>query len=546
VTQEEIDNGGVFDPELSIGNTADAQTDQTNPVTASASVAVLQDPEVTLTNAAVGGTFNDVNLNGRPDAGETISYTFTVANTGNMTLFDVDVTDPAFTVNGTTIASLAPGASDSTSFTGTYVIQQADIDAGAFDNTSTAAATAGAPLGHPVSDDDGEQVTLPQDPRLTIDNTGTWVDGDADGFADVGEQIDYVITVLNDGNVTLHGVAVNDTVLGGPLSGPASGDDGDGLLDVGETWTYEASYLITQADIDAGNVVNEATATALGPQDQPASGTDGNDEDLPQNPHLVVAMAASIPDVDEDDEIDSPDDDITYAITIVNDGNVTLHNVGLNNSLPVSPTTHIETGGTGTNGDDILDVGETWTYAPVYDVQQGDIDNRGSVDGNADDNIHNDVTVTTLEGAGGSASADVPIDYLPAMELVKAGVWNDSNGNFIADDGETIDYIFNIENTGNVTLTNIMVTDMTPGVTVSGSAIASLAPGDIDTSWSASYTIDGDDVAAGFFVNEATADAVEADASDTETVDLPSGSSAFAISGSGGAIEKWPSDYLFN
>ncbi len=42
-----------------------------------------------------------------------------------------------------------------------------------------------------------------------------------------------------------------------------SGDtDADGLLDVDETWTYQGDYTITQADVDAGQVYNEATGSA--------------------------------------------------------------------------------------------------------------------------------------------------------------------------------------------------------------------------------------------------------------------------------------------
>ena len=475
-------------------------------MTDTASVHVVQDPEVTL---LVAGTLNDdVVVNGRPDAGETIGYAFTVTNSGNMTLYDIAVSDPVVTVSGTTIASLAPSDSDGTSFTGSHTITQDDIDAGFFDNTSTADASAGAPGGFAVDDDDIEHVVLPQDPSLNVDSSGAWVDGDADGFADVGELVNYVITVFNDGNVTLHDVEVNDTVLGGPLSGPASGDaDNDGLLDVGETWTYNASYEITQDDIDAGTVHNDATATALGPQDQPATDTDGNDAELPQNPSLDVAMAASIPDADADNKINSPADDITYTITLVNDGNVTLHNVAFTDPSLGTLSAPTESGGI----DGILDVGETWTYTAFYDVEQSDIDDRGDVDGMADDNIHNDIAVTTDEAAGGSALADVAIDYSPAIELVKIGTLVDANSNGVAEEGELIDYIFTINNIGNVTLTSIDVIDDTLGVTLTGATIASLAPGASDSlSWSAEHVITSADLIDGHFENEATATAFEA------------------------------------
>ncbi len=70
------------------------------------------------------------------EVGDIISYTFTVRNTGNVTLYNVVVTDPQATVMGGPLASLAVGASDSTTFTATYTITQADLDAGQVDNTA--------------------------------------------------------------------------------------------------------------------------------------------------------------------------------------------------------------------------------------------------------------------------------------------------------------------------------------------------------------------------------------------------------------------------
>ena len=59
-------------------------------------------------------------------------------------------------------------------------------------------------------------------------------------------------------------------------------------------------------------------------------------------------------------------------------------------------------------------------------------------------------------------------------------------------------------NTGNVTLTNVVVTD--PLVTMVGGPIASLAPGAVDnTTFTASYIITQTDLDAGQFTNQATA-----------------------------------------
>ncbi len=93
-----------------------------------------------------------------------------------------------------------------------------------------------------------------KNPLLSIVKTGVFVDGNNNGFAEVGETINYSFTVKNEGNVTLTNVTVTDpkvTVVGGPIT-----------LSVGQTdaTTFTASYVLTQDDVDTGKVDNTATA----------------------------------------------------------------------------------------------------------------------------------------------------------------------------------------------------------------------------------------------------------------------------------------------
>ena len=78
----------------------------------------------------------------RADAGDKINYAFTVTNTGNVTLTGITVTDPKLVAPNGSISggpiTLAPGASDATTFTGSYTLTLTDINAGTFTNTATA------------------------------------------------------------------------------------------------------------------------------------------------------------------------------------------------------------------------------------------------------------------------------------------------------------------------------------------------------------------------------------------------------------------------
>ena len=260
VTQGEIDNGGVVDPSLAITNTASSGSDQGATATASASVSVAQSPSLSLAKA---GTFNDTNSDGFAEVGETISYTFTEQNTGNMTLNGVTVTDSGITVSGSPIGSLAPGATDGTTFTGSYTITQADIDAGVFHNT--AAATSNQTTSVTATAD----VTLPQNPHVSLSETAATQGG---GAPSAGDSLVYTFSLTNDGNVTLHDPSVTDTATGGVTveqNGPhIVGDANNNLLfDPGETWAFTGTRTLSADDI-ANGVADTSTATALGPQNQ--------------------------------------------------------------------------------------------------------------------------------------------------------------------------------------------------------------------------------------------------------------------------------------
>ena len=83
------------------------------------------------------GTLNDDDGTAGVSVGDTISYAFTVTNTGNVAVTDITLADTGATVSGGPIASLAVGASDSSAFIGIYTITQTDIDAGTYTNTAT-------------------------------------------------------------------------------------------------------------------------------------------------------------------------------------------------------------------------------------------------------------------------------------------------------------------------------------------------------------------------------------------------------------------------
>jgi LPXTG-motif cell wall-anchored protein/uncharacterized repeat protein (TIGR01451 family) len=430
------------------------------------------------------------------DVGDTITYAFTVKNTGNVTLTNVTIADTVggVTINGTAIPTLAPGASNSTAYTGTYTITQGDIDNGSFTNTATATGT--PPTGPNVTDPDDDTQQFPSSPAILLAKTGTFQDESGDGFAQAGETITYAFVVANTGNVTLTNVTIADTVGGVTVTG-----DPIGLLPVGafDDSTYTGSYTLTQADVDDGTFTNIATATGTPPSGPDVTDPDDDTQTFDSDPAIKLAKTGTL--VDGGDGVDVGDT-ITYAFTVTNTGGVTLTNVTVEDTV----------GGVTITGTAIPSLApgasNSTTYTGTYTITQGDIDN-GS--------FTNTATATGTPPTGPNVT-DPDDDTQqfpssPSIELVKTGTLQDGGDG--VNPGDTITYTFIVRNTGNVTLTNVTVEDTVGGVTINGTPIPSLAPGASNsTTYTGTYTITQGDIDDGSFTN--TAEACGIDSSQAE------------------------------
>lgn len=91
--------------------------------------------------------------------------------------------------------------------------------------------------------------------------TKTTKDVEENHIYKLGETISYVITVKNDGNLTLTDVTVEDALTGN------AGENAWTIetLAPGEEQTFETSYVVTEADVLAGKVINNVTGTATDP-----------------------------------------------------------------------------------------------------------------------------------------------------------------------------------------------------------------------------------------------------------------------------------------
>jgi uncharacterized repeat protein (TIGR01451 family) len=432
-------------------------------------------PRLELTKS---GTFHDGNSNGRPDAGETITYTFEVTNTGNVTLTAVMVSDLLATVAGEAV-TLVPDATDETTFAATYVLQQADIDAGFFSNTATVSGL--DPSEEAVTAEGGATVELKQEAALELVKSGTFEDGNSNGRPDAGETIRYTFQVTNTGNVTLTAVLVSD------LLATVAGEAVTLVPDATDETTFAATYVLEQADIDAGFFSNTATVSGLDPSEEAVTAEGGATVELKQEAALELVKSGTLQDGNSNGRPDAGET-IRYTFQVTNTGNVTLTAVMVSDLLATVAGEAVTL---------VPDETDETTFAATYVLQQADIDagffsNTATVSG-----LDPSEEAVTAEGG-----ATVELKQEAALELVKSGTFEDGNSNGRPDAGETIRYTFQVTNTGNVTLTAVLVSDLL--ATVAGEAVT-LVPDETDeTTFAATYVLEQADIDAGFFSNTAT------------------------------------------
>ena len=293
-------------------------------------------------------------------------------------------------------------------------------------------------------------------------------------------MITYAIVIDNTGNVTLTGVSVTDQVeaYGATSAVYVSGDlNGNGQLEVNETWTFAATYVLTQADLDGrggGNDLLDNTGTGDTEETPPDSDTET--VPLVYNPDFTVLKEVTSIDDGADfggtGQADSAGDVIRYAITVANTGNITLTGFSYIDQNADGDTITYASGDSDSDGD--LDVGETWLFSAAHTVTQAELDGRGSdiagaIDG--DGYVDNRVTVDFTELGPRSSTVQTPLVWTPGIDVEKYvqvdsgsgyGAWEDADNPRGPETNvnTAVNFRVVISNTGNATLTGIHLGDL--------------------------------------------------------------------------------------
>jgi hypothetical protein len=188
---------------------------------------------------------------------------------------------------------------------------------------------------------------------------------------------------------------------------------------------------------------------------------------------------------------------ITYTFEITNTGSNTLTNVVVTDPM-VGLTI------TGSPIATLVSGASSSVITGTYTITQDDVD-AGGVTNSALATAQDPNGIAITDTSGTANDNDTPTvttsGQTSTITLMKTAI---VSGTGML--GDVITYIFTLENTGNTTLTNIVVTDPMITNPIIGSPIASLAPGGTTIAM-ATYTITQSDIDAGGVTNSATATA---------------------------------------
>ena len=510
LTQDDIDDGEVRNMATTSGEFGDeTSTDESNEVVTE----LIQTPEISLIKSTEDEKLDAV----RSVVGETISYDFVIENTGNVTLHDVELKDHLTDVYALVIdwESSSDKSTDdgilsvgeSVSATAKYDLTQIDIDAGNVLNTATVEGT--SPDDEMVDDDSSANTVLTGIAAIDLVKSTIVTSIDAE-HAVAGTEIPYAFTITNTGAVTLHDVTLTDEML--TDTGVTISIDWDnssdpstsaGVLSPNETVNGTATYAITDDDITAGTVINEASVIGTPDNGEPASDDDTVTTDIAQaKPYLSIIKQSDVELVSSDDAVAGTV--VSWTLVVTNDGNVTIDDIEIDDSLPTANVLVGEFDGT-------LEPDESVELKVEYVLTDDDIDGCDKVTttisntASAKGIYHGDKQIKSNE-----STDTIDVRRNPSIKLEKSVDTNRIENDDVKV-GAPITYTFVVTNIGDMTVNATKIIDSIEGLDINlvgvpeGTPDVQLSPGE-SISFTATYRITQNDIDTGKVINTAYAE----------------------------------------
>jgi uncharacterized repeat protein (TIGR01451 family) len=475
VTQSDVDAGTpVTDSVTVTGRAPGATVASYGPFTVGVPVAVAA-PALAV---AVVPAVTPISRQNAVRSGDTIAYSYTVTNNGNVTMSNIVVSDTRLGAATCPATPLAAGATATCTAPGSYTVTQSDVDAGT--GVAATASVAGRKPGAASNTVYGSNtVTVPvagPAPSLSVTSVATVSPASHQSAVRVGDTIAYTYTVVNDGNVTMTGIGLTDA-LAGTVNCPFT------TLAVGAsmTCTGASPFTVTQARIDAGLPLT-ASATATGttpaaatPSFGPFTVTVGV---APAVPALNMTVTATVNPASRQSQAKAGDT-IAYTYGVSNTGNVTMSSIGITDPIASGVNCPFAT----------LAVGGSMTCTGVspYTVTAGDITAGNPI-------VDNAVLTARAPGAGmdstyATGSASVALEKATAsLTVAVTPAVNPVANRYSVAAGNTVTHSILVTNNGNQLMTSISLGDPLTGAAVCpGTTLA--AGAEMTCTSGAAYTV---------------------------------------------------------
>lgn len=438
-------------------------------------------------------------------AGAELAYGFKIANTGNVAIDGITISDGLAGISRITVSW--PGAEgrldagQTATGTASYTVSQADIDRGSVTNTAKAGGT-NRTTGETVESNESSVTTrIDRTMRLAVSKTADPTAIPA-SEAKAGKEISYKISVRNAGNVTTDITATDSMAEIGTVTMSKS------RLAPNETTTATVRHAITDAEINAGIVANTVTVGGAMPDGSMTASGKATAKTTIEKPAPKLTLEKTVDKKNLSLAESKVGTKLHYSFKLTNAGNVAIDGISIDDKLKGISSISMRYPTT----DGTLAPGEVATGTATYSITDRDIVNQ---------NVYNVATatgndaVTEKEVQSNEAGAWTDIVRNLKIELEKT-----SNPTRItAEDaiaGHEIEYRFKVANTGNCGFSIWKIEDSLNGISEIKLLKKWLEPGE-STTGTATYRLKQSDIDAGKITNEAVATALIVDRADAKS-----------------------------
>lgn len=406
-------------------------------------------------------------------AGEGIRFSYILSNSSSATGAITGPFTVQTTINGNSVtttcsgapSSLAIGASFTCSNDYTYNVTQADMDAGLFTSASTARGNGAVSVAVPNT---FTGIRLP--------NIALFINAQR-----VGTTIRYTYAVTNSGNVTLTSPVV--TVLD-TAKFPSVDCSGIASLAPGATASCTITeYTITQQDVTDGSVTNTATASATPPPTGLSSPT------VTSSSTTVTSLINLAGSVTKPNPL-LAGNEITFTYSLTNTTDTELSGVTFNISGDGSLVSN------SCSGSFNIAASAIHTCVVKKTISQSELDRP--------DAPFAAIARAYLGTLGVSNNLSIPVAFTQHKLLAIIEMTGTLDPIVLAGGGRKINYVYTLQNLGNVTLQNPTVVDNKALVTCESDIILPT----LTIGCHGVHFVDATETAAGFVTNTATARAI--------------------------------------